>query len=178
MNCYLLFLSSPRRGHRHNSGSSSSHVSCQIYTDEGRNQTPLSKSCYFPPAARLLFHIFLRSYGCRSTNTREPGPTLRAPKITIFLNTGYSLAGTSEHRAQARVFSFSPVSSALLCNYWRHCWQRSRPCGQRGQTDGTVFPWYPFTHVHAAPHADRPASWLAEASGGSRWENVYAQNAG
>lgn len=147
--------------------------------DEGRNQTPLSKSCYFLPAARLLFHLFFsggRNYGCRSPNRREPGPSLRAPKNNNFLNTGYSLAGASEHRARARVFSFSPVSGALLCNYWRHCWQRSSPCGRRGQTGGTVFPWYPFTHAQAAPHADRLAGWLA-GERGSRLEDVYTQKA-
>lgn len=137
----------------------------------GQKSNTAFKKLLLPPSSSAAFPHFLgRNYGCCSTNRREPGPSLRAPKNNNFLNTGYSLAGASEHRARARVFSFSPVSGALLCNYWRHCWQRSRPCGRRGQTDGTAFPWYPFTHGRAAPHADWRAGWRRTPRQGGVWE--------
>lgn len=138
--------------------------------DEAGNQTLLSKSCYFLPAVRLLFHIFWKTSAVALQTEGSAGAESPSPKNNNFLNTGYSLAGTSEHRGRAWVFSFSPVSSALLCNYWRHCWQHSRLCGRRGQTGGTVFPWYPFTHAHAARRTDRLTAWHAKDSGGSNWK--------
>lgn len=130
--------------------------------DEGGNQTPLSKSCDFLPAVRLLFHIFPKTTAAVLQTEGSAGTESPSPKNNNFLNTGYFLAGRSEHRGRACVLSFSPVSSALLCNYWRHCWQHRRPCGRRGQTGGTVFPWYPFTHAQAARRADRLTAWRAK----------------
>lgn len=47
---------------------------------------------------------------------------------------GYSCTEKSKYQAWNRGFSFSlawraTVSTALVYNYWRHCWQQSTPCG-------------------------------------------------
>lgn len=57
-----------------------------------------------------------------------------SPKITKFLNMGYSCTEKSKYQVWNRGFSFSlawraTVSTALVYNYWRHCWQQSAPCG-------------------------------------------------